>query len=56
VDNYSVHNTTLEIETTLLHLNATIWKLPPNSTHLCQLCDLFVVSKIKDAWTIHWEQ
>jgi hypothetical protein len=56
MNNYANHNTSPKIEATLLHLNATIWKLPPNITHLCLPCDLFVISKIKDAWTKRWEQ
>jgi hypothetical protein len=56
VDNYVGHNTFPKAETTLLHLNAIVWNLPPNSTHLCQPCDSFVISKIKDAWTKRWKQ
>jgi hypothetical protein len=29
--------------------------LPSCSTHLCQPADTFIISKIKDAWTKHWE-
>jgi hypothetical protein len=35
------------VEATLLHLNAIVPNLPSNSTHLCQLCDLFAILKIK---------
>jgi hypothetical protein len=46
VDNYAAYNKSPEVEATLWHLNATVRNLPPNSTHLCQPCDLFVISKM----------
>jgi hypothetical protein len=35
--------------------NTILRYLPPCSTHLCQSVDTFIISKIKDAWTKHWE-
>ena len=29
--------------------------LPPCSTHLYQPADIFIISKIKDAWTKRWD-
>jgi hypothetical protein len=41
---------------TVLTEKQTILKfLPPCCTHLCQSADTFIISKIKDAWTRHWE-
>jgi hypothetical protein len=48
MNNYAGHNTSSETEAALLYLNATVWNLPPNLTHLSQPCDLFVITKIKD--------
>ncbi|KAL3678328.1 hypothetical protein R1sor_021284 [Riccia sorocarpa] len=47
MDNCSCHNETPELTAALQNINAIIRKLPPNSTHLCQPCDSFVIEKIK---------
>ena len=56
VDNYVDYNTSLEAEASLLHLNAIVWSVFPNSIHLCQLSDSFVIPTIRDAWTKSWKQ
>jgi hypothetical protein len=56
VDNYVGHNTSLKAEASLLHLNVIVWNVLPNSTHLCQLSNLCVILKIRDAWTKCWKQ
>lgn len=56
MDNASGHKV---LHKTTLQLNRTCTELchfPPNSTHLTQPCDFFVISKIKDAWMRRWEE
>jgi hypothetical protein len=36
--------------------NITPFTFPPNATHLCQPCDSFVISKIKEAWGKRWDK
>jgi DDE superfamily endonuclease len=47
VDNCTNHVLTDAVEAALTRLNIEIRKLPPNSTHLTQPCDGFVIPKIK---------
>src|SRR4051812_17362333 len=55
MDNCGGHNETPELNTALEELHASIQKLPPNSTHLCQPCDAWPIQKIKQEWTTLWE-
>jgi len=55
VDNCASHNDTTQALLTSDRLNIEIKKLPANSTDLYQLADSFVISKIKDAWSLRWE-
>jgi hypothetical protein len=47
VDNCTSHFLTDAVEAALTRLNIEIRKLQPNSTHLTQSCDSFVIQKIK---------
>lgn len=55
VDNCSGHNVTEEMITALSKINTEVRFFPPNTTHLLQPCDSFVIQKIKSAWTTKWE-
>ena len=42
--------------TNILTAKQSILKyLPPYSKHLCQPVDMFIISKIKDAWSKQWK-
>ncbi|KAF1777550.1 DDE superfamily endonuclease domain [Phytophthora cactorum] len=36
--------------------NMRVKVLPPNSTHLCQPADSFIIKAIKDTWTSEWDK
>jgi hypothetical protein len=55
VDNCIVHNITPQLAMVLAKKRTTLKYLPPCATHLCQPADIFIISKIKDAWTKRWE-
>jgi hypothetical protein len=55
VDNYSSHRITPRLTTVLTEKQTILRFLPPCCTHLCQPADTFIISKIKDACTRHWE-
>ena len=55
VDNYTSHNITLNLTTILTTKCSTLKYFLPCSTHLCQLAETFIISKIKDARTKCWE-
>lgn len=55
MDNYSGHNSSLELEATLLHLNTTIWNFLSNSINLCKPCHSYVILEINDVRTKGWE-
>ena len=55
VDNCTAHNDSTQALLTVDRLNIEIRKLPANATDMCQPADSFVISKIKDAWSAHWE-
>lgn len=55
IDNVSSHKVTPEIEAQLKKLNIAIRFLPPNSTHLTQPADSFVIQAIKAAWMERWD-
>jgi len=55
VDNCASHNDTSQALLTIAGLNIEIIKLLANATNLCQLANSFVISKIKDAWSLRWE-
>ena len=55
VDNCMGHNITLAFTTILIAKQSILKYLLPCSTHLCQLIDTFIISKIKDTWTKRWE-
>jgi DDE superfamily endonuclease len=48
VDNCGGHNNTTESEEALRRIRTTVRYLPPNSTHLIQPCDSFIIQKLKD--------
>jgi hypothetical protein len=54
VDNCTSHVLTDTVEAALTRLNIEIRKLPPNSTHLTQSCDSFVIPRIKTWWRSDW--
>jgi DDE superfamily endonuclease len=56
VDNCTTHVLTDAVEAALTRLNIEIRKLPPNSTHLTQPCDGFVIRKIKTWWSSDWDK
>ena len=55
MDNCGGHNETADSVAALNRINSSIAKLPPNSTHLCQPADSFVISKLKTFWTRIWD-
>ena len=55
MDNCASHNDSTQALLTTDRLNMEIKKLPVNTIDLCQPANSFVISKIKDAWTQHWE-
>jgi hypothetical protein len=48
VDNCGGHNQTKRSEEALRRIRTTVRYLPPNSTHLIQPCDSFIIQKLKD--------
>ena len=46
---------TLQLSVVLEAKQAFLKYLPPCSTYLCQPADIFIISKVKDAWTRRWE-
>ena len=56
MDNCGGHNETPESVAALQRLNAIVRKLPANATDLCQPADSFIISKIKDSWSKHWDR
>lgn len=56
VDNCSGHNYTPELRDAAEKIRTTFRYFPPNSTHLIQPCDSFIIQKIKRAWTTRWEK
>ena len=56
VDNCSGHATTDELSSVCAAIDTEIRYFPPNTTHLVQPCDSFVIQKIKRAWSTHWEK
>jgi hypothetical protein len=56
MDNCAVHNPTPALEEVLKEKNTELRFLPPNSTHLVQPADSFLISKLKDAWRRKWEK
>ena len=51
VDNCTSHNITPRLTVVLEASQSALKYLPPCSTHLCQLADTFIISKVKDTWT-----
>ena len=49
------HNITPRLTAVLEVKQSTLKYLPPCSTHLYQPTDIFIISKVKDAWTRRWE-
>jgi hypothetical protein len=56
IDNCSVHNITSYLSRVLNRLHTTLSYLPPNTTHLVQPADTFIICKIKDSWTAMWDE
>jgi hypothetical protein len=56
MDNCSTHNITPDLSRVLNRLHTTLSYLPPNTTHLVQPADTFIISKIKDSWTAMWDE
>jgi hypothetical protein len=55
VDNCTGYNITPRLSMVLAKKRTTLRYLPLCATHLCQLMDTFIISKIKDTWTKRWE-
>jgi hypothetical protein len=55
VDNCNSHRITPRLTTVSTEKQTILKFLPPCCTHLCQPTDTFIISKIKDAWTMRWE-
>lgn len=55
LDNCSGHTETPELLEASAKINTEIRYFPPNTTHLIQPCDSFIIQKIKRTWTNHWE-
>jgi DDE superfamily endonuclease len=55
VDNCGGHNETADSAAALQKIRTSVRFLPPNSTHLTQPCDSFVIQKIKDEWRRRWD-
>jgi hypothetical protein len=55
MDNCIVYNITPRLAMILTEQRTTLRYLPPCATHLCQPADIFIILKIKDAWTKRWE-
>lgn len=56
VDNCSGHTETDALREALRDVNTEIRYFPPNTTHLLQPCDSFVIQKLKSCWNKHWEK
>jgi hypothetical protein len=55
IDNCSSYRITPRLTTVLTEKQTILKFMPPCCTHLCQPTDIFIISKIKDTWTRHWE-
>jgi hypothetical protein len=55
VNNCNSHRITPRLTTVLTEKQTILKFLPPCCIHLCQPADIFIISKIKDAWTRRWE-
>ena len=55
VDNCSSHSEGPRAAQCLREINTTMQKLPPNSTHLTQPADSFIIQKIKEVWRRRWD-
>jgi DDE superfamily endonuclease len=49
------HNETADSSSALRKIRTSIRFLPPNSTHLTQPCDSFVIQKINKEWSRRWD-
>ena len=56
LDNCSDHNQTEEQISALLEINTELRHFSPNTTHLLQPCDSFIIQKIKVEWQTMWEE
>lgn len=56
LDNCSGHLEAEECRSELDAINSNLKFFPPNATDLCQPADSFVISKIKDAWKVKWNE
>ena len=56
VDNCSGQNGGLEVDECLKVIHTELRNLPPNKTDLLQPAELFVISKIKEAWRREWDK
>ena len=56
LDNCSGHNQTEEQISAFLEINTELRYFPPNTTHLLQPCDSFIIQKIKVEWQTMWEE
>ena len=55
LDNCSGHAYTEDVINSLFSVRTKLLFFPPNSTHLVQPCDSFIIHKIKRAWTTRWD-
>lgn len=56
VDNCSSHMENDDVNFRLSKSNFVLRKLPPNTTELCQPCDMFVIEKFKEVWRRMWDE
>lgn len=55
LDNCSGHTLTQKVLNALNEIRTTIRYLPPNTTHLCQPLDSFLIQKFKQIWRNKWD-
>jgi DDE superfamily endonuclease len=56
MDNCGGHGETSDSVAALSRIRTTVRFLPPNSTHLTQPCDSFLIQKIKAEWRRRWDE
>ncbi|KAG3124885.1 hypothetical protein PI124_g23107 [Phytophthora idaei] len=56
LDNCSGHLEADEYRAEVDAINSDLKFFSPNATNLCQSADSFVISKIKDAWKVKWNE
>lgn len=46
----------IETQNALANINTVVRKLPPNTTHVCQPLDNFIIKVFKDLWMKAWDR